>query len=156
MTADVVRLVVPDVAQIEQAAGIRWDDQSARGFAVALSRAEFVDHFRRWWSDHSHSHLGLVGLVDEQVVACGFLALVPRMPSAHRPDRLTVDIQFVHVVAGLRDRGIGARLLDRLVDLAREQGAERITVHSSERAVTAYARSGFLVDPLLLNQHLKR
>jgi GNAT superfamily N-acetyltransferase len=60
----------------------------------------------------------------------------------------------VFVTPALRNAGIGGQLIDQLVTLAREQGAEHVTVHSSSAAVTAYERAGFEHDPLMLNQLL--
>ena len=39
---------------------------------------------------------------------------------------------------------------------ARELGLERVTVHSSPRAVPAYARRGFAASPRLLHAHVSR
>jgi GNAT superfamily N-acetyltransferase len=63
-------------------------------------------------------------------------------------------VQAVFVTPTLRNGGVGGQLIDQLVRLAREQGAEHVTVHSSPGAVTAYERAGFQRDPLMLNQLL--
>ena len=49
---------------------------------------------------------------------------------------------------------LGGRLVDAVLDLARELGLERVTVHSSDRAVPAYRRHGFASAPTLLHTHL--
>ncbi|WP_240437674.1 hypothetical protein [Sciscionella marina] len=41
-------------------------------------------------------------------------------------------------------------------DLGRERVLERVTVHSSERAVPAYTRNGFTPDPRLLHAWIDR
>ncbi|WP_308424128.1 GNAT family N-acetyltransferase [Streptomyces daqingensis] len=51
---------------------------------------------------------------------------------------------------GERGSGLGSRLIDAVVAPAREAGLERVTVHSGDRAVPAYARRGFAVSPRLL------
>ncbi|MFJ5993848.1 GNAT family N-acetyltransferase [Streptomyces sp. NPDC092370] len=43
-----------------------------------------------------------------------------------------------------------------MLDEARELGLERVTVHSSPRAVPAYARSGFQESPRLLQAQVSR
>ncbi|MFK8845220.1 GNAT family N-acetyltransferase [Streptomyces sp. Ac-502] len=56
----------------------------------------------------------------------------------------------MYVVPYERDGGLGGRLIDAVLERAREQGLERVTVHSSVRAVRAYTRQGFGTSPLLL------
>ncbi|MFI9234422.1 GNAT family N-acetyltransferase [Streptomyces rimosus] len=63
-------------------------------------------------------------------------------------------MQCVYVVPGERDGGLGGRLIDALLDLAHDHGLERVTVHSSDRAVRAYARHGFGTSPRLLQADL--
>ncbi|KND29491.1 GNAT family N-acetyltransferase [Streptomyces acidiscabies] len=57
------------------------------------------------------------------------------------------------VVRGERVIGmawVGGRLLGAVVERARELGVERLTVHSSGRAVPAYVRAGFAGSERLL------
>lgn len=42
-----------------------------------------------------------------------------------------------------------------VLELARTLGLERVTVHSSVRATSAYARQGFAVSPQLLQADLR-
>ncbi|WP_344162622.1 GNAT family N-acetyltransferase [Nocardiopsis rhodophaea] len=55
-----------------------------------------------------------------------------------------------------RDRGLGGELIDAVLSWARDLGLERVTVHSSDRAVSAYARHGFEVSPQLLQVEVVR
>jgi len=119
-----------------------------------MTERAFVEDFERWWQDHQRTHLCVVGLECGEVVAFGFVALTPRVPGPHVPSRRSADVQAVFVVPHLRNAGVGGRLIERLVELAREAGAEHVTVHSSSGAVTAYERAGFSHDRLMLNQVL--
>ncbi|MER7180174.1 GNAT family N-acetyltransferase [Streptomyces hyaluromycini] len=62
----------------------------------------------------------------------------------------------VYVVPAERDGGLGGRLIDAVLDRARELGLERVTVHSSPRAVPACSRHGFESSPRLLHAHVAR
>lgn len=88
------------------------------------------------------------------MVGYGFVALTARVPGALTTDRRCADIQAVFVAPAHRNAGIGGRLIDRLVELARLEGAEHVTVHTNDAALTAYQRAGFTLDPLMLNQLL--
>ncbi len=69
-------------------------------------------------------------------------------------DRASGDVQCVYVAPGERDVGLGGRLISAVLDLAHDHGLERVTVHSSDRAVRAYARHGFGAPPRLLQAEL--
>jgi len=56
-------------------------------------------------------------------------------------------VSNLFVAVDLLGRGIGRRLLDRLIALAAEEGAERLHVASTRNAVSFYERAGFHLDP---------
>ena len=47
------------------------------------------------------------------------------------------------VLAPFRNQGVGRQILEKLVDLARSQGAESIVLHSQENAIPFYEKLGF-------------
>jgi hypothetical protein len=49
-----------------------------------------------------------------------------------------------------RDAGVGALMLDAVLRQAFDLGLERVTVHSSPGAITAYVRAGFAFSDRLL------
>ena len=63
-------------------------------------------------------------------VGCGRL-----LPDGH--------IGRMAVVSDWRGRGIGAALLTRLIELARERGDARVRLHAQTQAMPFYARFGF-------------
>jgi GNAT superfamily N-acetyltransferase len=136
-------------------AKLRWDWAVGNGHEVRTARTRFAEDFQRWCDAHKSSHMCVVGVDgDDQVVAFGFVALTPRVPAPNLDERRSADVQAVFVTPALRNAGVGGQLIEQLVRLAREQGAEHVTVHSSSGAVTAYERAGFERDPLMLNQLL--
>ena len=58
-------------------------------------------------------------------------------------------VSNLFVAVDLIGRGIGRRLLDRIMRLAKAEGAQRLHVASSRNAVSFYERSGFVIDPVL-------
>jgi predicted GNAT family N-acyltransferase len=68
-----------------------------------------------------------------QPIGCGRL-----LPDAH--------VGRMAVVAPWRGRGVGAALLARLVDLARERGHARAVLNAQTTAVGFYRRHGFAVS----------
>ena len=104
-----------------------------------------------WWAEHARAHIAFVArAAGSDVVGMAWLAAVPRVPRPGRLARLSADVQSVYVLPAQRGRGIGTALVRAVTDHALALGAEHVTVHSSEGAVTLYERLGFTSSRLLL------
>lgn len=130
--------------------GLRWDSLLEVGGEPDDDRAVFAARFAVWAAANQGSHECFVAVADGAVVGMTWLARTARVPSARSFDRASGDLQCAYVVPGLRGRGIGGRLIDAVLARAAEHGIERVTVHSSPRAVSAYERHGFASDARLL------
>lgn len=75
-----------------------------------------------------------------------------------RPTRDTLDLYFLHVSNGYRDRGVGRKLVDLAKSRALEMGARRLYVSAtpSEHSIRFYRGVGFSVtadvDPELFER----
>lgn len=133
-------------------ARLRWHwVLEENGGSAVVSHDEFVSGFVRWARRNAASHRCFVLLRDGDVVAMAWLACVPRVPTPGSPERTSGDVPCVYVVPEERDGGLGGRLLDAVLAHASEQGVERVTVHSSARAIPAYVRHGFESSSRLLH-----
>jgi GNAT superfamily N-acetyltransferase len=124
-------------------ARLRWRWRTEERAEGGVGRAAFLEFFTAWVVDHLSTHLPFVVEVDGRVAGMAWLMLADRVPSPANMDRRTGDVQSVYVVPELRNRGVGAALLDAVLTEARDRELEHVTVHSSERAVPRYRRSGF-------------
>ncbi|GAA3839826.1 MULTISPECIES: GNAT family N-acetyltransferase [Amycolatopsis] len=146
-----VRAARPE--EFEAVAALRWRWVAERdGPPPGVDRGRFVREFAVWAREHATTHRCLVLVREGAVIGMGFLAITPRVPAPQSFSRTSGDVQCVYVVPEARDAGLGGRLIDGLLELAVELGVERVTVHSSSRAVRAYERHGFAVSPLLLQK----
>ncbi|WP_326565701.1 GNAT family N-acetyltransferase [Amycolatopsis rhabdoformis] len=137
-------------AEFEAVAELRWRWVAERDGLPDAERPAFVREFAEWARENAATHRCLVAVRAEQVVGMAFLVVTSRVPSPLVFARASGDLQCVYVVPEARDDGVGGRLIRATLKLAGELGLERVTVHSSERAVPAYERHGFAVSPLLL------
>ncbi len=119
-----------------------------------LELSEFREQFGAWASRHFDTHIPFVATAEGEIVGTAWLAVQDRVPSLRALSRASADIQGVYVPPGLRGRGIGRGLLDHVLKDATSLGIERVTVHSSERAISAYRQVGFECSPLLLQVEL--
>ncbi|NIH88459.1 GNAT family N-acetyltransferase [Amycolatopsis granulosa] len=133
----------------EAVAGLRWRWVAERDGPPGTGRDTFVREFATWAREHAGTHRCLVLVRAGRIAGMGFLAVTARVPSPGSLTRASGDIQCVYVVPEARGAGLGGRLIGELLALARQLGLERVTVHSSARAVPVYARTGFTVSPRL-------
>ncbi|WP_373298220.1 GNAT family N-acetyltransferase [Streptomyces abikoensis] len=111
---------------------------------------EFVPRFVTWARETESSHRCMVLVRDDVVIGMAWLAITQRVPHPRAFERVSGDVQCMYVVPDERDRGLGGKLIQAVLARASELGLERVTVHSSDRAVSAYSRYGFKVSPRLL------
>lgn len=147
-----VRLARP--ADLPDLAELRWQWTAEAGGEPVVTRDGFVRAFVAWAEEHRSSHRCVVMLRGERIIGMAWLAITARVPHPGAPARSSGDVQSVYVVPDERDGGLGGRLVEAVVGLARDLGLERVTVHSSDRAVSAYARRGFSVSPRLLQTEI--
>lgn len=115
---------------------------------------EFLQWFVSWAQANGASHRCLVMVRGHVVIGMAWLAITQRVPTPRALERASGDVQCVYVVPDHRDAGLGGRLIDAVVNLAHELGLERLTVHSSTRAIPAYTRHGFAMSSRLLHAEL--
>ncbi|MGG7575711.1 GNAT family N-acetyltransferase [Streptomyces sirii] len=111
---------------------------------------EFVPRFVAWAREAESSHRCMVMVRDGLVIGTAWLAITQRVPHPRAFERTSGDVQCMYVMPAERDRGLGGKLIEAVLAWASDLGLERVTVHSSDRAVSAYSRHGFAVSPRLL------
>ncbi len=146
-TIDIRPAVDHDLTAVAE---LRWQWLFEIDGIPTTTHDEFIPSFVVWARANTSSHRCLVVTCDEAVIGMGWLAITQRVPNPRTPGRTSGDIQSVYVVPDRRGIGFGSELISALVDLAGQLELERVTVHSSRRAVPAYTRRGFAASDLLL------
>lgn len=149
-----IRPAVPD--ELSAVAELRWQWIVENEGVPVAEHEDFVRHFVTWARQNASSHRCMVMVRDQVIIGRAWLAVLPRVPTPHALQRASGDLQCVYVIPGERDSGMGGRLIEALLVHARELGLERVTVHSSPRAIPAYTRHGFQSSPRLLHAHVTR
>ncbi|MCI3276396.1 GNAT family N-acetyltransferase [Streptomyces cylindrosporus] len=124
---------------------------------MPINRTDFTTHFVTWAEQNTSTHRCLVLTRDTTttpIIGMAWLAILPRVPSPRALHRMSGDLQCVYVIPEARNTGLGGHLMDEILATARSLGLERVTVHSSPRAVPAYVRHGFEPSPRLLQSHM--
>ena len=135
---------------------LKWSDLHGSDLSglAGDEYAAFVTALSDWWSTHGDRHAAFLSSDPSGApIGAAWVALVPRVPRPGELDRLSGDVQSVYVVPEHRGRGVGTVLVDAAVAWAMRSGASRVTVHSSERAVSLYRRRGFAPSHRLMQRH---
>ncbi|MGX1637158.1 N-acetyltransferase family protein [Streptomyces albidoflavus] len=150
----VCRPVRPE--ELPAVAALRWQWVRELYGTPEAPLDEFVPRFVAWAQEAEATHHCLVLVRGRSVVGMSWLAVTERVLFPGAYERSSGDVQCTYVVPEERDRGLGGLLVDAVLERAAGLGVERVTVHSSERAVPAYARRGFAGSPYLLQVDLRQ
>ena len=136
--------------ELEAVAELRWRWGNEVNRTPVVTQQGFVRQFVTWALQSEDTHRCMVLLRDDVLIGMAWLAITQRVPHPGALDRLSGDVQCVYVLPDERGGGLGGLLIEAVLAHARDLGLERVTVHSSDRAVSAYRRHGFVVSPRLL------
>lgn len=144
MTA--IRAATPDDA--DDLARLRWDFRVEHGTPVTRTFDAFAEEFRAFASDvlaDGANWRAWVAEDDGRLVGCAWLQLVEKVPHPGRArwERPIAYVTNAYVEPGLRDAGLGARLLGAVMTFAREHEIAEAVVWPTPRSVSFYERAGF-------------
>lgn len=143
-----VRIRPATPGDADELARLRWDFRVEHGTPVTRTFEEFVVEFRAFATDglaDGAPWRAWVAHADGRLVGCLWLQLIEKVPhpSRERGERPIAYVTNVYVEPGLRDAGLGARLLDGALTFAREQRMSEAIVWPTPRSVPFYRRAGF-------------
>ncbi|MEO3813052.1 GNAT family N-acetyltransferase [Sphaerisporangium sp. B11E5] len=144
----VIRPVRPD--DLDAVAELRWRWVQEIYGTSGSALDEFVPRFVAWAKENQSSHRCMVMVRGDLVIGMAWLAISQRVPHPRAFERASGDLQCVYVLPGERNGGLGGQLIQAVLAAGRDLGLERITVHSSDQAISAYCRHGFTSSPRLL------
>ncbi len=141
-----IRPATPDDA--DGLARLRWNFRVEHGTPAARTFDEFAEEFRSFAADvlaDGAPWRAWVAHDGDRLVGCVWLQLVEKVPhpSRGRWERPIAYVTNVYVEPGLRDAGLGTRLLDAAVTFAREHGMGEAVVWPTPRSLSFYRRAGF-------------
>jgi len=133
-------------SDLPQLAQMRWDFRTEYGIpAEALSKDEFLagclDFFKRGLAEDRW----VAWVVEEEgrILAHAFVQRIPKLPSPKALQRQYGYVSNVYTRPEYRDQGIGAELMKRVEEWARQENFEFLLLWPSQRAVPFYVRAGY-------------
>jgi GNAT superfamily N-acetyltransferase len=98
-----------------------------------------------WLEGEGERRTTWIATTDGEPAGMASLFEYRRMPKPGRPDSRWGYVSNMFVREEHRGRGVGTALLDAILATAEERGYARLVLSPSERAVSMYARAGFVV-----------
>ena len=138
-----------DLSDSDALAQLRWTWR-------AIERGEngdpdqFRADFAAWVSERRDTHVPFLVEVGGCAVGMAWLVIIERVPGPEKWTRLAGFLQSVYVTPEHRNRSLGSLLMERLIDEARGEGLEYLSVHPSPLSFPFYRRLGFTGEGSLL------
>ncbi len=140
MSVEIARAGLADAATLA-ALRFRWRTEEAGD--TGPTQEAYASALAEWMLDHRASHVAYLARGDADAIGEAWRATVDRVPGVARPRRFCAFVQAVYVAPEHRGRGVGAALVGRLVEEARDEGFDYLVVHPSRRSFAFYRRLGF-------------
>jgi GNAT superfamily N-acetyltransferase len=134
----------------------RWAEEQAGG---PIDDEGYAEVFRAWFEREHDQRLTWLAHAGDEPVGMLNLLVFSRMPKpgdarTGRPGQWGY-VANAYVAEPHRGAGLGARLMDACIALARERGFARLVLSPSDRSVPFYARHGFEPATSLMVRHLR-
>ena len=88
-------------------------------------------------------YVAFIGRAEGQAVVCGGLAFYARPPHQGNDSGKEAYLMGMYTSASWRGKGLGRRVLRKILALAKARGVGRVWLHSEPGARTLYGRAGF-------------
>ena len=99
-----------------------------------ILRKEFSSKIESAKDELENQSYHVMALYKKEVVGVGRL---------HEKDKFTSQIRYMAVDTNCREKGIGTKILIKLINKAKSEGKKNIILHSRENAVNFYKKNGF-------------
>jgi GNAT superfamily N-acetyltransferase len=128
---------------------LRWADSVESGRALTQPHAEFAPDFVSFVRDAIAHNRWVIWIaeLDGAILAHAYVHPVEMVPRPGRLARRWGYVAAVYTVPEERNRGIGTRLLQAVIDWSREKELEFLLLSATEGSTALYERAGFARTP---------
>ena len=110
-----------------------------------LDMKHFYDSAREYFQEKilSNDYIGWFAEIDGKVVGTGGLVFFERPPQFNNFSGIEAYIMNIYTLKEWRNHGVASNLLQRAISFARERKANRIWLHTTQKASKIYEEFGF-------------
>ena len=102
----------------------------------------FVEHSRRYFLEGDQTTV--LALEGERVIGCGSICYITIMPTFSHPTGKRAHLMNVYTAKEYRGQGIGKKMVNMLIDDARNKGATEISLDATDAGRPLYRKCGFV------------
>lgn len=136
-------------SDFEQLANLRWDFRmESDEEKAAMSKEKFIERCVEFFekkADGNH-HFYWIAEEEGEIISQIFVHTIDMIP---RPCKIEDQFGYItnnYTKPEYRSRGIGTKLLKKVIEWAKSEDLELLIVYPSERAQKFYERSGFKME----------
>ena len=89
------------------------------------------------------SHIACFAVSEQEVVGCGGICLQEELPSPDNPSGSCAYLMNIYTSPSCRKQGVGAAIVNWLIEQARQRGIGKIYLETSEAGRSLYEKLGF-------------
>lgn len=141
MTMPRIRRAGPDDGP--ELAALRRADGIERHSLQPDTDSDFEHRFDEWHRQTQESCVAWLATSGAGAVGMLSMFVFPRMPLPEHPTGQVAYLSHLFVLPDHRNQGLGRRLLDSVLEYARENDVVKILLRPTDQAVTLYHRAGF-------------
>jgi GNAT superfamily N-acetyltransferase len=140
---------IADKSDFEQFANLRWDFRMESGEEkAAMSREKFVKRCVKFFEEKADdgNHTYWIAEEEGEIISQIFVHKIDLIP---RPCKIKDQFGYItnnYTKPKYRGKGIGTRLLEKVIEWAKSEDLELLIVYPSERSHTFYERVGFKAE----------
>lgn len=128
-------------------AEMRWDFRQESGEEIAVvEKAEFIENCLEFLRNETENYTYWIAENDGKIVSHIFIHRIKLVP---RPCRIKDSFAYLtntYTKREFRGKGIGAELLQKVIEWTKREDFELLLVYPSEESVNFYRRLGFEND----------
>jgi ribosomal protein S18 acetylase RimI-like enzyme len=104
----------------------------------------------------SNEFVGFLGVADSAIIATSGIVFHHHPPSNRNPSGREAYIMNMYTAPAFRRRGIASRLLQMLIDHARQNDCGKVSMHALPKGRSIYLNAGFMPIETELRMDLRR
>lgn len=122
----------------------------------SMNKEEFSKEFKKFLEDEiGKNYTIFVATKGNEIISNIYLGIINRIPSPIKDGKSIGYITNVYTKKEYRNKGIGAKLMDFVIDYAKKEDCEVLFVWPSEGAITYYHRAGFSGENAIMERGLR-
>ncbi|HQU85622.1 MAG TPA: GNAT family N-acetyltransferase [Pyrinomonadaceae bacterium] len=137
-------------------AEMRWDFRQESGEEIAVvEKAEFIEKCIDFLEEKAQVYTYWIAEIEGKIVSHIFVHTVSLVPRPCKIEDAFAYLTNVYTKPEFRRKGIGAKLLDHVIEWAKTKDFELLLVYPSDEAIDFYKRFGFEKDAEILKLALR-